>query len=389
MIFVIADDFSGAAEISGVGLRYGLKCSLQTDLNWTGEPDLLVIDTDTRSLPESEALLKLSTIIDQLAGRSCDWLYKKIDSVLRGHILAEIRLVMNMLDIRTTVLAPANPSAGRTIRGGCYYINGVPLDKTGFAEDPEYPARSADVRILLDPDGKAQTVYSDAIGDTLLPGIIIGGARSREDLRRWAELIPGDGLPVGSSEFFENILDIRGHRPVAGNFLKRLEWRRGKHLVVLGSAGRHINEHIARLISAGFVICKWPGSHADLDKPDYLERWIEAVERAFKEKDHIVLTTGLPLNNLAGVPKKIAHLTAVAVKRICSLQKIRFLFIAGGATAAHIIRELGWKHMRPVVEFSTGVVALRASEKDDLTVIVKPGSYPWPALDFLNSQKGE
>jgi len=388
MIFVIADDFSGAAEIAGIGLRYGLKCSLQTELNWAGKPDLLILDTDTRSLPESNALRKLSNIIDQLPDRSFDWLYKKIDSVLRGHVMAEIRLVMNKLDIETAVIIAPNPSAGRTIRGGYYYINGIPLDKTGFAYDPEYPAGSADVRILLDLPGEAPASYSDEIKDALFPGIIVGGVRSRDDAHRWAESIPDDALPAGSSEFFENLLEIRGYKPATDDNIKRFGWH-GKHLVVLGSAGGNLDENIKRLTSMGFVVCRWPGSHADLEKPEYLEHWIEAVERAFKERDHVVLTTGLPLNTLAGLPKKIAHLTAVAVKRICSLQKIRFLFIAGGATAAHIIRELGWKYMRPVLEFSTGVVALRASEKDDLTIIVKPGSYPWPAFDFLNSQKGE
>jgi len=55
MIVVIADDFSGAAEIAGVAWRYGLNSVIQTDSDLTMNYDVVVIDTDTRSKNEREA----------------------------------------------------------------------------------------------------------------------------------------------------------------------------------------------------------------------------------------------------------------------------------------------------------------------------------------------
>lgn len=50
MIVVVADDFTGAVELAGVGLRYGLKAEVQTVVSPNTKAELAVIDADTRSL---------------------------------------------------------------------------------------------------------------------------------------------------------------------------------------------------------------------------------------------------------------------------------------------------------------------------------------------------
>ena len=62
MLLVLADDFSGAAEIGGVAHRYGLKTEIQLKLNANSTADIIVLDTDTRSLSESDAVTKISEI---------------------------------------------------------------------------------------------------------------------------------------------------------------------------------------------------------------------------------------------------------------------------------------------------------------------------------------
>ena len=55
MIAVIADDFTGAAEIGGVGLRYGLRVVIETSVQQQAEADLHIIATNSRSLNPDEA----------------------------------------------------------------------------------------------------------------------------------------------------------------------------------------------------------------------------------------------------------------------------------------------------------------------------------------------
>jgi uncharacterized protein YgbK (DUF1537 family) len=56
----------------------------------------------------------------------------------------------------------------------------------------------------------------------------------------------------------------------------------------------------------------------------------------------------------------------------------RHLLIAGGATAASVLRALGWTRLEVVRVWAPGVVSLRPDSAPFLTVTMKPGSYPWP-----------
>jgi uncharacterized protein YgbK (DUF1537 family) len=86
MIVVIADDFTGAAEIAGISLRYGLTVDLCTSNILPSNADVVIVSTDTRSLSLNEALLKYKKILEQLKELSPSFFYKKIDSVLRGYV---------------------------------------------------------------------------------------------------------------------------------------------------------------------------------------------------------------------------------------------------------------------------------------------------------------
>ena len=67
MIVVIADDITGAAEIAGIGYRYGLKITFLTGENNKISPcDLLVYATDTRSMDKNEAVKEILHVINYL-----------------------------------------------------------------------------------------------------------------------------------------------------------------------------------------------------------------------------------------------------------------------------------------------------------------------------------
>jgi uncharacterized protein YgbK (DUF1537 family) len=57
----------------------------------------------------------------------------------------------------------------------------------------------------------------------------------------------------------------------------------------------------------------------------------------------------------------------------------RHLLIAGGATAASVLRALGWHRLEVVRFWGPGVVSLRPTAAPEFTITLKPGSYPWPA----------
>ena len=147
MITVIADDFSGAVEIGGVGYRFGLSVEVQTHIHSETSADLIVVDTNTRSLDSYEARKTIREICFYLH-KPGDWIYKKTDSVLRGHVKVELNTLLQSLNKKSVLFIPANPSMGRVIKNGYYFIDGVPLHQSDFSMDPEASFASSDVIFL-------------------------------------------------------------------------------------------------------------------------------------------------------------------------------------------------------------------------------------------------
>ncbi len=124
MIVVLADDYSGAAEIAGIAHRFGFETKLITEYGDISKTEILVIDTDTRSCSQETAIKKLKNIITMISNIEIEWMYKKVDSVLRGHVLAEINQILDETNFTRAILVPANPSKGRKIKNGTYFIEG-------------------------------------------------------------------------------------------------------------------------------------------------------------------------------------------------------------------------------------------------------------------------
>jgi len=192
MIVVIADDFTGAAELAGIGIRYGMRTEVWMGETLADQVELLVIATDTRSMRREEAVEETLCVGRAVLKLRPEWVYKKTDSVLRGHVVSELSALMEVLGMEKTLLAPANPALGRTISGGRYYINGVPIHETSFYNDPEFPVRSPEVREML--------------GGSLDERIVVGNVEAADDLYNLARSINEKTLAAGGAEFFRVLL---------------------------------------------------------------------------------------------------------------------------------------------------------------------------------------
>ena len=75
---------------------------------------------------------------------------KKIDTGLRGSLGAEIDGAMEALGAAEAFVLPAIPEVGRTTVGGVQLIDGVPVHRTAFRDDPENPVRDACVARVIE-----------------------------------------------------------------------------------------------------------------------------------------------------------------------------------------------------------------------------------------------
>jgi uncharacterized protein YgbK (DUF1537 family) len=368
---VIADDLTGAAEIAGIGLRYGLGTKLFRNRPIHFEADLTVIDSDSRSLAPADAGGRVGEFLSQIDPRQFDLIYKKTDSAMRGPLLAEVLAVLEELDLSDALLVPQNPSRGRTIVDGEYRINDVPLHQTSFAADPEHPARSADVLELL---GKSQHQSISFCKPTQNPrnGITIGGAETLSDMRCWADRVTGKTLPAGGADFFTAILESRGLKPVR-SALTRIDGAR--RLFVCGSASAHRYELVATAHKHGIEICPMPdGILAGADASS----WISSAIDSLRKCPRVLIAVTQPLDRTPNISVRIQSVFCELAVRALAERSIDCLFLEGGATASAVCRRMGWNQLEIVGELATGVVQMRNAQSPAPQIVIKPGSYPWP-----------
>jgi len=210
---VIADDFTGACDAGVQFRKQGLETIVLTAVDFPSDFkslfDVLVVDTETRNLPSEDAYRKVRRAVSLLRQNNIELIYKKIDSTLRGNIGAEINAVIDELDIEAVIVAPAFPSQKRTVVNGQLLINGVPIEKTEYADDPLSPVSISRVSKLIERQTgrKVGEIHlSDIRRDINLiireirkhiqadKRIIVADAESESDLKRTAEASCALGL---------------------------------------------------------------------------------------------------------------------------------------------------------------------------------------------------
>jgi uncharacterized protein YgbK (DUF1537 family) len=365
----IADDLSGAAEIAGIGFRFGLPVRVlrSRDALAPATEGLTVADTDTRSVEEITAVYRMEPLLQTLRKQPADLIYKKTDSVLRGNVAQESAFVRGLFDRRRVILVAQNPSRERTIsRDGVYRIAGVPLDQTDFARDPEHPARSADAWTLLrEPWARCLGVV-DALPDQ---GTVIGAADSLDDVAHWAARVdPATDLPAGSGDFFTALLAARGLRP--DRPAATLD-PGGRRLFLCGSASEPARALPKLAAAHGVAWCPMPDGVFAGAAP--LDAWTREVVATMEQSSRALAFIPQPLDRPAAgrLQAAIADLAAGVLART----SVENLLLEGGATAAAVCGRMNWNAFEVTGELSPGVVRLRAGKQ---TLIIKPGSYPWP-----------
>ena len=364
-IIALADDISGAAEIAGVAHRHGLLVRLITSTpNKEGMPgpgEALVIDTDTRRL-SGEQSFSLHQQIAATLGKSGPRIYKKTESVLRGHIPTEIRALLESLPHRDALLVPANPARKRTIQDGVYRIGGIPLHQTEFANDPAFPITSAKVTEVL--PGFQSLPMNSTLSPTSNPArLFIGDALQEADLQHWAREVTRDILPAGASPFFGAWLKHLGFNEQIGT----TPW--DKHTRILVVSGSFSGN--SRQTAAEFREKQWPvlelheQSTVQLP-PDARIALLKLPPETVPNPETLVegLTKWLK-DHLARIPEPPTH-----------------ILIEGGETAASIMHSMHWENFSILREWEPGTVSLKVFGSQAPVITIKPGSYPWPGGIF-------
>lgn len=371
MIIVIADDITGAAEIAGIALKHGLDTVLTTKLSIPPiEPEVLVFATDTRSGSEAKAdktMRMLAGVIAEIGSRPI--IFKKTDSVLRGHIITELSALMSALRFENSLLLPQNPSKGRIVRNGTYFINGVELDKTDFNRDPEFPAHSASVKKLL--RDKADIL---GLNTPMERGkIFIADSDNAEEIRIQLNKSNDKSLLAGGADLFTVLLQHKfGKKSSVQNRANIPVPDRA--IIICGST------QSKKITEEPFI--KEIGAHEEIMPYSVFngapyEQWTEQLSTTYKEHKSLIVSIGEKENGGKECAIRLRNIMAVAVHKLVNEEQPELIIIEGGATAYAILSSIGWNSFKLKNEYAPGIVSMTYGKTE---IILKPGSYPWGDL---------
>jgi D-threonate/D-erythronate kinase len=378
MIAVIADDFTGAAEIGGVGIRHGFRVVIETAVDQNIDTDILIIATDSRSQSAAKAAALTERITSELLALHPDFIYKKVDSILRGNVREELAAQLKASAMTRALLVPANPALKRTIQNGVYYYDGQLLNNFNFSSGaPGKRGSSSVLELIGDVPGHSTSVISC---ENPLPdkGLLIGNTTSSSDLESWVSKIDSRTIPAGSSGFFDAIL--RARKEQGSQQPKPIELGEAK-LYVCGSAFINSRLLVRAALESGQAVCYMPENLFLSNKQNEMLtiRWTGEIIRALRErKKAIVAIDKLHTEDVENVSSKIKEALAGVIESVMCETKVDELVIEGGATAYSIIQKLGYTRFYPSDELGPGTIRMKVKENKDLFLTLKPGSYSWP-----------
>jgi uncharacterized protein YgbK (DUF1537 family) len=382
MIAVIADDITGAAEIAGVCLRYGLKVSFGIDTIPNEVADVCVVATDSRSLSESEAYAVHSKLAVDIYKQNPTFVFKKCDSVLRGFVLTELSALLAESHLKRVLLQPANPSVGRCIKDGFYYVGDEKIEKSGFSIDPDFPTTDSSVlNILLQRSKKHENLNDIHVGHILKltgNGIFIPDCNSIDDLKVSSLLAMDKTLLCGSAAFFEQILKDRGIKKqyidtkVASVIYKNF-------LLVAGTTHSESKRFAEKLKQIDCPVIYFPDRFLEerLDESEF-EVWFRQIEKSWNEKQMLSIGISDKLVDFPDSSTELKRRLSRAVAYLFDNCTVNELLIEGGATAYSVLKTLSLYSFTLDKELAPGVLRMKINTQDNCWLTIKPGSYPWP-----------
>jgi hypothetical protein len=391
MIIVLADDFSGAAEMGGIACRYGLRAMVQTELIISNDTDLLVIDTDTRVIKEDGAIESIRKISHQLKNYKGPFkLFKKVDSVMRGHIAAEINILQQELGYNRVLLLPANPGRQRKIFSGQYYVNDVLLGKSVFANDPDFPVQSSLVKDLLEQHRfDLPHVHLQQSNDLPARSFITADIESKGDIDNYMRKTGDKDLCAGAAECFEAWLEKQGYTITEMPEISTSNSSVRPFTVIFnGSTVKDIAaETFLQTLNVPQLSlpAEWEKDRFIIDggKENLFH---QQALKLLKQRSVVSVTVDKPVKRLKDQPDffsacfvKLMHYISGSI----NVNDIHFC-LTGGATSVAIMKSAGIKDLYVRGEVVPGVVTLESRDTIQGRFTVKPGSYPWPKLFLEN-----
>lgn len=393
----IADDFTGGSDIASFFVKGGLSTILYNGVPKVDEApqaEVCVIALKTRTQDPKDAVKDSLEAIRWLKEQGAQQFYVKycstFDSTPKGNIGPICDAVMEELDVPYTILCPALPVNGRSVKEGCLYVNGVPLHESPMKDHPLTPMWDCDLVRLMNAQSK-------------FPSVKISDSFYKEEVDEFIERIT---IKSKHSQFYivpdyekdvdaENLVQLFGDLklitggsglayPLAKMYKKndeadRFERSESPALILSGSCSEATRNQILEYQKSG-------GKIYFMD-PMKLISSEESVEKIWnvisqnKEESILVYSSDTP-NNVKRIQEKgkeefaeklenaTADLAELAVQ--AGFQRI---IVAGGETSGAVAKRLGYTGYHIGKSIVPGVPILIPTEDNRIRMVFKSGNF--------------
>lgn len=382
---IIADDFTGAND-TGVQLR---KRGIKTDVIFHSSSiddngSSYVIDTESRGLKYEDAYLEVENKIRDAFKYDFQYVYKKVDSTLRGNIVSEIKAVDKYYNAELIIFAPAYPDSNRSTVGAIHKVNGIPITETEIAKDPKKPVKEDNINILLknEFDEEVNHIYLEDIREGkihLTEGrIYTFDVETNEDLISIVKKVMTYNkkvLWVGSAGLADSLLKVKVSTKPA--------------LAVVGSVSEVSKNQLHNAVQKGSSLVKVDvGSLLKDNNISYIVK--DIVEKVNQGLDVIITSSferkdyerAVEIGKQLGYSREDVSIFTQKVlgdiiEKVVENSSISGLFLTGGDTAIGVIEKLGAKGSCIKQELMTGIplMTLSGGKCDGLKVITKAGAF--------------
>ncbi len=353
---ILADDLTGAADTGSYFAQLGLDARISLSPDHFPDCDVLVLNSESRRLALEQAAERVYALASgaSRSGKLDGWVYKKIDSLLRGWPGEELAALMQAGGQTRGLVCPAFPAQDRRTSSGCQHAPGrdpialAPLfARAGLALNPGLPW--------------------DQAGE----GVWIADAETDEDLSRLAQRSRDAGLRLlcGSAGLARPL----AHLLAEGAALARIEPPAARRvLIVAGSRSPVTARQVDAARAQGLALVQ-PELPA---QGDTVQACVLQLRQALSRQSAAILST-THTGERPGQEAQLARLLAQIAGALVRSGSVDALLLTGGDTAGACCAALQVEAVRLGGEVCPGIAwgRLENSLAPGLPIVTKAGAF--------------
>jgi uncharacterized protein YgbK (DUF1537 family) len=427
----VADDFTGATDLAAALHSRGLRTAVVIgdrpvpDEEVAGL-DAVVVALKSRTAPVEEAVGASLGAADRLLGWGADRFYLKycstFDSTDEGNIGPVLDALRERLGTDRSVVVPAFPGTGRTVRDGSLWVGDDLLEDSSMRHHPLTPMTRSRLRELLAPQTSATVTEigldvvrrgADALRqalDAAPAGYLVVDAVEDDDLRAIAQATAehrlvsgGAGLalgldPVATAPTSDAAsASASTSAPVSAGAVPFPSFSR-RRLVVCGSASTTTQAQVAAAVAAGHPTRKVDIAQALADaeaETASLAEWVRGLDDAsvpvvysVGQPSDVVPAGALPAGGAGAAVSASEVVETVLSGLVLDLVAdgtVDQVVVAGGETSGAVVGSLGVGLLTIGPLLAPGVCwsATTTDDGREVALVLKSGNFG--AVDLFSS----